>query len=249
VAPSRKHAGRVVPALVPALLVGLLLAGCGGGSEDRSASEHPTKTPVALGGGCLTADDATLSWYDDESLSAAVGILGSGPQGVVISYEKAGSVCPWLPLADRLTAEGVTVLLYERLDDFDPSAYLPAMLTLLTDQGVDRIALVGGSVGGMASITVAATGDPAIASVVSLSGASQDTIAAAPLLDVPLLQVVARDDQPFAAAAKATEQAASVSPQHRLVVVEGSAHASSMFAVDATVLDRVAGFVIATTER
>ncbi|MGI8644730.1 MAG: dienelactone hydrolase family protein [Nocardioides sp.] len=234
--PSRR---RLAVTHVAALLA-VSLAGCGSDNTDQ-ASRAPRPHDL---GGCLSSDEATLSWYDDDSLSAAVGVFeSSGDAGVVVSYEQSGSVCPWLSLAERLSDVGLTVLVYERLDDYDPGEYLPAMVGLLREDGVDHVGLVGGSIGGMASIISAAGITPPVAAVVSLSGASPATIAAAPDLTMPLLQIVAKDDEPFATAAASTDAAAHAAPTHQLVVVRGNAHASVLLSIDSRSSDRVVTFL------
>lgn len=217
-----------------------VLAGCGGGATEEPATSTslPPLTDVGL---CISADDATLVRVDDK-VQAAVAIMGDGDAGVVISYEQNGSVCPWLPLAERLVTSRYTVVLYDRLSEATYE-FVPEMVALLRSRGVADVALVGGSIGGMASIDAATEIDPPVAAVVSLSGASRDTVTAAADLEVPLLQIVAEGDTSFAVAAQATDDAAVNSPDHQLDVVAGVAHGSLLFSTDATVLDRIDAFL------
>ncbi len=227
-------------------LLAVSLAACGGSDVSSSGpvattAATPTAAPPTDISGCITAEDATLIAYEG-AVRASVAIEGDGAAGVVISYEQNGSVCNWLPLADRLVETGYTVLLYDRQAGV-PVDYVPEMVALLRDRGIEDVSLVGGSIGGMASIRVASDIDPPPRAVVSLSGASADTVQAAPSLQEPLLQVVAADDTPFAGAARSTDEAATGSPDHQLVVVDGRAHASTLFTVDPTVIDVVDAFL------
>lgn len=216
-------------------MVATLLAGCGSGDPTASPASSnsapvPSETPEAVSDldGCVTADEATLLRHEGESTVARVGVMGDGAAGVVISYEVSRSVCPWLPLAERLVEAGYRVLLYDTVSG-TPTNHVVDRAALLVELGAEDVVLVGGSVGGAASIVAATEIEPPVAAVVSLSGGGIDTADAAQALTVPLLQVVAEDDAPFASLARENDAAAVQSPAHELVVFPGRAHASRLF--------------------
>ena len=238
-----------------ALIVALAATGCAGGSDTPDGSATTTSTgqptqeattdpPLTDLDGCLTAADATLVRVDGALTKSDVAILGDGPTGVIISYENHGTVCPWLPLADRLVAAGHTVVLYDRRVG-DASDYPIDLTTFLRDRGIEDVTLLGGSLGGMASVQAATTIDPPVEAVVALSGADASTVAYGPALRVPLLQVVEQADSGFAQAVPELDRAAVNSPDHQLMLLNGDAHASAIFDTtdSAAVMDRIVAFV------
>lgn len=211
-----------------------------------STSTAPSATPITDISGCITADDAELFVHEGESTTAVVALMGEGPAGVVVSYEQAASVCSWLPLAERLVDEGYQVLLYDRRTGV-PADYAADLTALLRERGSEQIFLVGGSLGGTASIAAAAVIDPPVAGVVNLSGGRSDSVAAAAELTMPLVQIVAEDDSggAFLAAARLIDEAAIQTPERELTVLPGRAHASGFFDTEQSeqVIDQIVGFL------
>lgn len=211
-------------------------------------SATPTATPISDISGCITSSDAELLLHEGAATTAVVALMGDGRAGVVISYEQAGSVCPWLPLAERLVAEGYRVLLYDRRAGV-PDDYVGDMTALLRQRATEQVFLIGGSLGGTASLEGAATIEPPVAAVVNLSGGRSDTVAAAAELTVPLLQIVAESDSggTFASAARLIDEAATQAPARELIVLPGRAHASGFFRTDqsAQVMDHIVDFLAA----
>jgi hypothetical protein len=217
------------------LVIALMITGCGAdGPPDAAPSSTSTATssasptvPADLDG-CVTAADATMLRDEGASTSADVAIMGDGDVGVVISYETSRYVCTWLPLADRLVDAGYRVLLYDTITGTAVD-HVVDRAALLREQGVSEVVLVGGSLGGAASIIASTEIEPPVAAVVSLSGGGIDTAAAAPAITMPLLQVVSESDSPFAATAGQNDAAATRSPAHQLVTIPGRVHASGFF--------------------
>lgn len=195
-----------------------------------SASPTPSPTPITDISGCITADDAELFLHEGESTTSVVALMGEGPTGVVVSYEQSGSVCPWLPLAERLVAEGYQVALFDRRTGV-PDDYAVDITALLRERGSEQVFLVGGSLGGTASIQAGAAIEPPVAGVVNLSGGRSDSVEAAAELTMPLLQIVASDDNGGAlvSLARLIDEAATQTSERELIVVAGRAHASGLF--------------------
>jgi len=210
----------------------------GGCASDDTTSTPPQRRPAPTASeppdapadldGCVTADDGLLLVHEGGSTVADVAIMGDGAIGVVISYETSRNVCSWLPLVGPLVEAGYRVLLYDTVSG-TAIDHVVDSAALLREQGVTDVVLVGGSLGGAASIVAAAEIEPPVAAVVSLSGGGIDTTGAAPEITMPLLQVVAEEDSPFAALANQNDAAATLSPAHELVVLTGRTHASTFF--------------------
>lgn len=197
---------------------------------------------------CITGDEADVFAYAGEATDPVVAIMGEGPASVIVSSERSGSVCPWLPLAERLVDAGYEVALYQRLagaPDDDAVNYVVDMTALMRDRGSEQVFLVGGSLGGGASLDAAASIQPPVDGLVNLSGGRVDSEDAAAELTVPLLQIVAASDSAFPRSARRIDAAATQAPARELIVLPGRAHASDFFAVDQSelVLDLIVEFL------
>ncbi|MER6950617.1 hypothetical protein ABT294_42030 [Nonomuraea sp. NPDC000554] len=185
----------------------LVLTACGGTASDQAAPAPPsssaaapsatpsssapvagTPVPLATGpnvSGCFTEKDGKIFTYGDDMPGV---ITGDGPVGVVITYERNGTVCNWRPLSDRLVAAGYRVLLYARKSTDLPEDVAVAMGKRLSkEKGVKRLFLVGGSIGATSAVPAAEKLGSEVVGVVGLSGAIDP--ADASRLSVPLLQI------------------------------------------------------------
>ncbi|GAA3255507.1 hypothetical protein GCM10020216_092030 [Nonomuraea helvata] len=190
-----------------------------------SASTPPPTGPDVSG--CYHANDGKIFKYDGD-MPGIIG--GSGSVGVVITYERRGTVCSWRPLFDRLVSR-YRVLVYTRSSQSLPEDTAVAMARrLLKERGVERVFLVGGSIGATTSVPAALRLGSKVAGVVALSGQiSQET---AGRLTVPLLQIGSANDGYGGAGdlAKAHD-AATKAPDNELLVIPGeSLHASALLA-------------------
>ncbi|GII81023.1 hypothetical protein Sru01_60050 [Sphaerisporangium rufum] len=210
-----------------------------------SPARTPSRPPKGPNlSGCYTRADGKIFSYGDDLPGV---VMGKGRVGVVISYERGGTPCTWRPLADRLVAAGYRVLLYATDVAALPSDTIVAMTRRLTKDGkVGKVFLVGGSVGGIFSVTAALELGDRVAGVVDLAGPPDAEETAK--LKVPLLQVVAEGDGRVPETMRAAHEAATGSADRRLVVVpDEAAHASALFEtphgteVLDTVLDFMAG--------
>ncbi len=104
----------------------------------------------------------------------------------------------------------------------------------LRREGVTKVVLVGGSMGGTASLVAASITTPPIAGVVSLSGPAEfsvmDAMAASKELTVPVLYMAAENDQQrFPSDARAMFAVCS-SGHKQLLILPGSDHGSDLLA-------------------
>jgi pimeloyl-ACP methyl ester carboxylesterase len=197
-----------------------------------STSSTPSSTVSALGG-CLGPDKAQLRTLPG---GLSTGVMGEGPTGAVIAYERNGSVCTWLPLADALVCRGYRVALFDYSGTQTPQHDVAAVTADLRGHGVRRAFLIGGSLGGAAVMHGGVEITPAVAGVVNIAGGLPDGVAMARRLRVPLLLVAARNDSiladldaPAPRWMNQLYQAAARAPDRRLVLVPGTEHASQLF--------------------
>lgn len=231
----------------------LLLAACGGTAGSQAggpttpspvpartpgttptpvASPTPTPTPTGVNiDGCVTEETGKIFDYKRGGTTTKGVIMGKGPVGVVVSYERQGSVCDWLPLADRLVAEGHRVLLFDRNNTAAPEEDTVAMAQRLRKAGATKVVLVGGSMGGRLSLLAAGKLDFPVAAVISVSGTIQP--GEVDDLRAPFLQVTG-DADPEAPVdmLQIVYNEAVKSADRQLLVLPGSAHASELFAGD-----------------
>lgn len=225
------------------VVVALVLAGCGGSEKAPRAKARATDTVLKDVSGCIKSGDATLLHHEGGGIGAEVALFGKGDTTAIVTYEINGTVCTWLPLAERLAAGGTQVMLYDQVFG-EGAEQISEMVKLARGRGARKIVLIGGSLGGEESIAAGSVVKPPVDAVVALSPASISGDEAA-ALDVPFLQIAAKGDTQFADSARTNEAAAKSSPDHRLLIVPGSEHASMMFtgAAGTRVLSTIAEFV------
>lgn len=135
--------------VITVLLVGTatLSAACGSNessaapSQADSSQAAPTTTPSPA-----APSGATISINGNSAL-----IWGDGPYGVVLAHGRSYDAASWTPQAPRIAAQRATVIAVESIE---PAAILDAVAKLQGD-GIERVALVGGSAGADAILQAA----------------------------------------------------------------------------------------------
>jgi dienelactone hydrolase len=126
-------------------------------------------------------------------------------------------------------------------------AVLVAAVGELRRRGVAKVVLVGSSIGGTAVLVAASRIRPAVAGVVSLSGAAvfgdMDARTAVPRVRVPALFMAAQEDGPFPTAARGLYGAAGTRDK-QLLVLSSAAHGTNLLS-----FGREAGKARATLRR
>lgn len=168
-------------------------------------------------------------------------VFGSGATGVVLAHMRPADQTAWYAFAQSAAATGrFTVLTFdfrgygasggakqfEHLDT-DLSAALAYMKATLN---VDRVFLVGASMGGTASMVVGAR--EAVAGIVSISSPAQfealDALSAEAEIGVPQLFITSDGDVPAHNSLEQLVKAAKQSADQE--IYEGAAHGTDLFA-------------------
>lgn len=187
-------------------------------------------TPPAILAPCapsLAARAVNFNTTQGVQLNGA--LIGTGETGVVISNQSGNSVCQWTAFIPQLIDAGFEVLVYKygsqnRVDDAQ------AAVTFLSEQGLHRIILLGGSQGAELTVITAGKNLPGVAAAVSLSadeylgGVDAESLAAQ--VKIPILLITARND-PYGSMDTSTKfysLAATPQQEKQLVVVPGSDH-------------------------
>lgn len=249
-------------------LVLALAAGCADGGREPATpapgasapTTTTTTTPAAASKPCLEpAEQEKLFRFRTRDGATLVGlVLGSGREGLVVGHQLGSDLCEWVPQARAFARRGYQVLAFD-FAGFGDSEHgsgddrvdtdVVAAVEQLRRRGVDRVVLVGSSMGGTAVLSAATRIRPPVAGVVSLSGPSGfggvDAQGAMARLRVPVLFVVAADDQHFTEQARVMYRAARVHHK-RLLVIPGGGHGTGLleFGEDAArVRAAVRGFI------
>jgi len=216
---------------VAAAAAAALLAACGGGAE---------VPPRLLEG------SRPVSFRTDDGVRLAGRLFGEGRTGVVLAHMLPADQSSWFPFARELAQRGYLVL------TFDFRGYCPggdagcsegereiaeiwrdveAAVAFLRARGASRVALVGASMGGTASLVAASHLGEAVAAVVALSApveieglaAERDVLAG---VVAPTLLVAGERDGTAAEAAEAL--GAGVAGPARVEILPGGEHGTEL---------------------
>jgi pimeloyl-ACP methyl ester carboxylesterase len=207
---------------------------------------------------CVKATELRFRAADGTRLAAHR--FGRGDTAVVLAHGNGSNLCQWVPEARRLAARGFFVLAFDfRGHGLSQRRRYPiserfagdvaAAVKLARRLGIQKVHVVGSSLGGSASLVAAASIAPPVASVVSLSAPShfrrQDALAAAPSLRVPVLYV-ASEDEPVGIAddARALHEA-TASTDKRLEIVPGRSHGLRILGASSVARALVHDFLLA----
>jgi dienelactone hydrolase len=249
--------GRWGGSAIVSLVLALFLAACSAGHDSTAASSGqlgarpaaptiPSTLPSGSHKRCLTAEEQRAEiWFDAPDGAHLSGVvLGQGRTGVVLAHQRWFNLCSWVPFARILAQQGFRVLLFDfrgfgisppltgragRSLDLDVSGGL----AYLRRQGVERVVLVGSSMGATSVLMVASQDQAPVAGVISISGPSRfyemDAGAAVQRLRVPLLLVASEGDGNYTRSARMLYRNAS-SHSKRMVIVPGKVHGSGLLA-------------------
>jgi alpha/beta hydrolase fold len=201
---------RACSALLIALLAALFAVAC---AEDTGAKPSADAIETADSASReihITSASDTTPGNDDSSgtpVSLDAHVFGSGPTGVILAHMRPADQTSWFPFASRLARSGdFTVLTFDfrgfgasggdkafdRMDTDLASAYAYMRDTLR----IRKVFLVGASIGGTASLVVAAR--VPVAGVVSISSPAEfenmDALDATRRIAAPMLFIASKDD-------------------------------------------------------
>jgi pimeloyl-ACP methyl ester carboxylesterase len=164
---------------------------------------------------------------------------GQRPRGVILSHMHGGSHEDWDDFADSLVANGYAVLKYDfrrtgDVQDDDDVERAPidlrAALAFMQSRDIEEIFLVGASMGGTASLIVAADGDPDILGVVAMGAPARylgmDAVAVARNVQVPVLFIVSAEDTE--GPAEAQLMSADMTADNETMVLDGALHGTDL---------------------
>ncbi len=230
------------------LIAGLVLslpfvASCG---QPTKTTPSPEVVDTAEAVATRVSFDAKFSETpvpDDEDpppITLDARIFGQGPTGVILAHMRPSDQTSWFPFATRLAEDGAfTVLTFDFRGygestgekDFDKIALdLDAAYRYMTDErGIDKVFLVGASMGGTASLILAA--EKKVAGVVAISAPAEfqylDALEPSKKITAPKLFISSEGDVP---AIRSQEQFMEAAPDPKAqVVYPGEEHGTELF--------------------
>jgi dipeptidyl aminopeptidase/acylaminoacyl peptidase len=173
---------------ITTILVGLLLAACGGtpGTLTPAPASAPTSAAVAPAATAIAptptapaaathvapAEPRAVTFTTDDGVTLKGTLYGAGPTAVILSNMGDNDPAPWEAFAPQLADQGYIVLTYRfryptNSANIDSSTVnhtlddLRAAIAFVREQGATTLVLVGASLGGMATAKAAASEKPA----------------------------------------------------------------------------------------
>lgn len=225
------------------LIVAASLAACGEAarhtpSPETVATAEAVARNVTFPAPFSTTPTATDGDQDPIVLDARV--FGSGDTGVILAHMRTADQSSWFAFATELAATGdFTVMTFdfrgygastgERLFDRIDTDLTAAYSYMRDTMKIDRIFLVGASMGGTAALVVGA--HATVAGVVSISSPAQfqplDAIETVDEISAPKLFITSRDDVPaFRNQEAFWALSAGPKAQH---IYDGEAHGTALF--------------------
>lgn len=199
----------------------IVLTGCGGSQEtadspptDENSSEGESSAEV---GEPDSGEGSRVTINDNEALT-----WGDGSYGVVLAHGAAFDAASWQDQAPAIADTGATVVAVE---DITPEGINDAV-TYLQDNGIEDVALVGGSAGADGILDLASTQPDLPDQLILLSPNSP----VEGLGEEPKLFIASEDES----VADVSTQLAQNSPgsENEATLLPGSAHAQNIFDTD-----------------
>jgi len=202
--------------------------------ETAESVSRPVSLPAPFSNTPESGDD------EKEPIILNGRVFGSGPTGVILSHMRLGDQTAWYPFATELAGTGdYTVMTFDfrgfndstgdkQFDRIDTD--LAAALDYMRDSlGIEKVFLIGASIGGTASLLVASRDN--VAGVATVSAVGQfppfEVVEAVAGIDEPKLFITSEDDVPQA---RSQEEFWEVAPRPKQEhLYEGDAHGTDLF--------------------
>lgn len=196
------------PVLIATVLLSGLLAACGGGGGTTPAPTSPTASPPTT---AQPTGSEAVSFQAEDGVVLKGHLFGTGAKAVVLSHMRPADQRSWFDFAQMLAGQKLTALTFDfrgygetggAKDYSHIDRDVRAAVRFLKERGHQKVYLVGASMGGTASLVVAAKEE--VAAVATLSAPDSfeglDARGAVGEITVPKLFLAARGDTAATAA-------------------------------------------------
>jgi pimeloyl-ACP methyl ester carboxylesterase len=229
-----------------ATFLSALGTGCGDGNTTAEPSPEAVDTAEAVARDVrIEAPYSTTPMPEDDARDTPIvldgRVFGDGETGVILAHMRPADQTSWFPFATRLAGTGKYTVLTFDFRGFNASTgekefnrvdtdLMAAVRYMRDELGIQRILLVGASMGGTAALIVAQR--EAVDAVISISSPAIyqdiDALEHVSRIRAPKLFVTSEDDLN---AARSQEQfwAQAVEPKEQ-VIYPGDAHGTNLFA-------------------
>jgi pimeloyl-ACP methyl ester carboxylesterase len=233
----------VIATFVVSVLAGAVIA-CGDSTTLHEPSPEVVATAEAVARtvviGAPISTTPVSGDEEEEPVMLDARVFGDGETGVILAHMRPADQSSWYPFATELAATGDFTALtfdfrgygesrgeqnFDRVDTDLQAAYEYMRDTL----GIERIFLVGASMGGTASLVIAARNP--VEGVVSISSPAQfppmDALEDVDDIAAPKLFITAKDDVPAYRSQEELWELAHEPKQEQ--IYEGDAHGTALF--------------------
>lgn len=208
----RRHTVLGIWALAAATVLGL--SGCSSdtaksgspgaaGSAGTSAAATASSSPSIDAMYCLSKipDAAShVTHFQAGADTVEAFTTGTGPVGVILAHQVDADLCQWKDIWPDLTAKGYRVMAISMHGDITADV-VAAAAQLRSQDGVQKVVLIGASMGGSAVLAAAGQITPPVRAVVSLSGPSDygtaNAIETVKTFQVPVAYFAGKQDTEF----------------------------------------------------
>lgn len=211
--------------------------------------------PVEAWDGCTPkAGDVRFTAADGTRLVGHA--YGTGSTAVVLVHQRDGTMCQWTSYAQRLGKLGYRAVTIDLRNYGDSQARgypanlryggdVVAAIRYVRAHGAKKVFVLGASMGGSAAIDGAANARPAVAGVVSVSGAADlvDAIEAVKRVQMPSLFVAGAGDRDFATDAHRLYDASPAKDKKIDVVPGAYEHGTQLVAASARIRREIETFL------
>lgn len=222
------------------VLVAAAAGACGGGDA-----------PVPARSGAPKAPGEAVSFQTPDGVTLRGQLTGTGTTAVVLAHMFPADATSWYPMAEHLASVGYTALAFNfrgydgsdgTKDVAKADVDLRAAYDFVVAGGAQRVALVGASMGGTASVIVAAATQPVALVAVSAPTMFQglDALTSAPGVHAPTLLMASREDGSAAASLRAL---AGKIPGAKESLFPGDAHGTNLLSSRPDATDALVAFL------
>lgn len=199
----------------------------------------PATEEIQQGTGTPVPDDVVFSKPGGGEVPATV--YGSGNCGIVLVPQADRGRQSWDRYARQVSGDGYLAIAIDEGEERRDASVLGAIQYLREDREVERVVVIGASVGGEAALQGSAEMPADVDGIVALSPAGGAEAAAD--LDLPMLVLVSEDDGDYLATAEEIVEATPGGAE--LVTYDGEAHGQELLNSEHStdVQQRIADFV------
>ena len=239
-----------LPIALSIVLILSALPACSSSIESPTNSDQFVQLADDIGESGATE---TVRFRTEDSEDLWGSIFGDGEIAVILSHMRGRNQTSWFPFARLASTSGYKVMTFDfrgygkstGTRDTRMDRDLEAAVAYVRAKGAKQVILIGASMGGTASIEIAAEID--VQGVAALSPPTSfgriNALGAVSSMLIPLLLIVAENDPPFTSSAREIETAAAAT---QFLELPGQEHGTNLYSAH---IDQVSGILLDFIDR